>query len=142
MLHTIGYEKRDLDEVLTMLADHDVEVLVDVRGTPRSRKPGFSRTRLAAALADYGIDYHHEGELGVAREERGAFRAGDEEVRARYRERLAGASAPTVERVAALARERRVALLCFERDEVDCHRRLVARAVVERSPDVGHVPLP
>lgn len=141
MLYTIGYEKRDADELLATLRRHGVEILVDVRGTPRSRKAGLSKTRLAQSLADVGIEYRHEGELGVPRAERDAFRAGDDAARDRYRRRLTGEARPAVERLAETARDRAVALLCFEREEERCHRRLVATAVQGLDPSIEHVAL-
>lgn len=136
MLTTIGYERRERDELVDLLVDAGVEVLVDVRATPRSRKPGLSKRRLAQALEQAGIDYVHEPWLGVPREHREAFRAGDPETVAAYRRRLTSDGSEAVARVAGLAAERDVALLCYERDEERCHRRLVAEAVVSLAPDV------
>jgi uncharacterized protein (DUF488 family) len=141
VLHTVGYERRDVDELVDLLRGHGITILVDVRGTPRSRKAGLSRTPLAEALAEVGIEYRHERELGVPTEERESFRAGDLATIRRYRARLAGEARPAVERVAASSRDREVALLCFERDEGSCHRRHVAEAVVRLDPSVEHVPL-
>lgn len=142
MLITLGYEGRDLDEIVRLLREHGVEVLVDVRATPRSRKPGLSRTRLSEAVEATGITYRHEPRLGVPREEREAFRAGDPDAITRYRDRIAGDDRETTHHVAELARDRRVALLCYERDEQRCHRRLVVEAVRVLAPDIEHVALP
>lgn len=142
MLATVGYERRDLDEVVALLSDHGVEVLVDVRATPRSRKPGLSKRRLADALAEAGIDYRHEPRLGVPREQREAFRAGDEATHAAFRRRVATDDRDALERVAELARDRPVALLCYERDEQHCHRRLVAEAARDLDPALDHAPIP
>jgi uncharacterized protein (DUF488 family) len=141
MLLPVGYQKRDLDEFVALLGRHHVEVLVDVRGTPRSRKPGFSKTRLAEALTAAGIAYHHERDLGVPADQRRAFRAGDPATLERYRERLTSQAREAVDRVTDLARDRSVALLCFERSLDDCHRRLVADAVQERDPAIRCAPI-
>ena len=58
-LFSVGYEGRDLDEFVRLLRAHGVTVLLDVRLNAISRKPGFSKTRLTAALADAGIRYRH-----------------------------------------------------------------------------------
>lgn len=89
VLYGAGYERRDLDELLGLLQDHEVEEVVDVRLTPRSRKRGLSRTRLAAALQDVGIGYCHLPALGNPFENREGFRAGRPDAVARYRARLA-----------------------------------------------------
>ena len=48
---TVGYQDRTVDDVIDVLSTAGVEVLVDVRLTPLSRKPGLSKHRLAARLA-------------------------------------------------------------------------------------------
>src|SRR6476646_5127287 len=49
-LCTVGYERRTVDELITTLTRAAVEVLVDVRLTPLSRKPGLSKNRIATRL--------------------------------------------------------------------------------------------
>jgi uncharacterized protein (DUF488 family) len=71
----------------------DVRVLVDVRLTPLSRKPGLSKTKLSEALAAVGIKYVHHRALGNRRDNRAGFRAGEPDSRARYREVLDSAAA-------------------------------------------------
>jgi uncharacterized protein (DUF488 family) len=63
-LYTIGYEKRSLAEYLALLREHRIAVLVDVRETPWSHKPGFSKAPLAAALEADGIEYLHAAFAG------------------------------------------------------------------------------
>ena len=58
-LCTIGYEKRSLEEYLHLLLDHGVEVVLDVRETAWSHKPGFSKTAFAQGLNGVGIEYFH-----------------------------------------------------------------------------------
>ena len=71
---TVGYERRTVDELITALTEAAVEVLVDVRLTPLSRKPGLSKKRLAVLLQAAGIDYLHLPHLGNPRDNRDAFR--------------------------------------------------------------------
>ena len=59
ILFTLGYEKRSIDEFVELLCEAGVTVLVDVRETAWSHKPGFSKTALGAALAVAGIAYAH-----------------------------------------------------------------------------------
>jgi uncharacterized protein (DUF488 family) len=58
-LFTLGYQKRDLEEFIDLLRTASINVLVDVRETPWSHKPGFSKGALSDALAAAGIDYVH-----------------------------------------------------------------------------------
>jgi uncharacterized protein (DUF488 family) len=120
---SIGYEGRDLEGFMSALRINRVDVVVDVRLTPISRKKGFSKTALSGALVDAGVDYLHLPELGNPKENRDAFGDGRvEQGRARFNERLDNGSGAAFDQVIELARARRVALLCFERDEKACHR--------------------
>jgi uncharacterized protein (DUF488 family) len=100
MLLTIGYQDRDLADLVDTLLRHDVDELVDVRLHASSRTPGFSKGRLSAALDEAGITYRHLPALGNPRDNRAGFRAGRPEALARYRARLDGEG-----RVADVARE-------------------------------------
>ena len=137
-LVSVGYEGRDADELISTLTEHGVRVLVDVRLTPLSRKKGLSKTKLAAALADAGIKYVHHRELGNPKDNRDDFRSGSATSRARYRRLLSEPDAAgALQHVSELLDEGVVALLCFERDHGQCHRGIVADALLER----GEVPL-
>lgn len=54
-IYSVGYEGMTLDGLIDRLTDARVCVLVDVRLNPISRKPGFSRVRLAKALEEAGV---------------------------------------------------------------------------------------
>jgi uncharacterized protein (DUF488 family) len=125
----VGYEGTTLDALVADLVARRIELLVDVRLNAVSRKPGFSRRALAAALDGAGIAYRHEPTLGNPTANRRGLRAGVPEALAVMRDRLATVGAGAVARLAADVRDRRVAVLCFERDETTCHRRLVIDAI-------------
>jgi len=134
-LVSIGYEGRDIDGFVEELTGADVAAVVDVRLTPLSRKPGFSKTKLGARLSEAGIDYRHLRALGNPKENRPAFRDGRvEEGRARFRTLLEEPDAVAALSVLAeRASRQRVAVLCFERDEHHCHRKVVLDKVRELS---------
>lgn len=136
VLCTIGYAQRDVDALIAALGRHGVEEVVDVRDSPSSRKPGFSKTPLAAALAEADIGYRHVKELGVPREHRAAFRAGEPHAIARYRAKLDDESRPAVEAVVRTARLRTIALLCLERDVASCHRQFITAAAQRIDSDL------
>jgi uncharacterized protein (DUF488 family) len=136
MLLTIGYEGRTVDEVVAVLRDRRVDVLVDVRQNAVSRKPGLSERRLAEALAAAGVEYRHEPSLGNPKDNRAALRRGDAAARDRYRAVLDDEGLAAVDRLVAMVGEQRVALLCFERDEAECHRALIVERVVAARPEV------
>lgn len=128
MIYTIGYERTDLRNFIRTLQDSRIETLVDIRDRAQSRKKGFSKTGLAKALNEYGIDYIHLRALGDPKEGREAARSGRmDDFREIYRKVLRTPEAESaMEVIVALAEEKRVCLLCFERDHVHCHRSMVA----------------
>lgn len=136
-IDTIGYEGTTMPRFLDALRGAGVELLVDVRAVASSRRPGFSKTKLAENAGTIGIDYLHLRALGTPAEGRAAARSGKhDELRRIYAEHLetSGAQDELV-RLAELVRSgRRVCLLCFEADPAHCHRRLVAEALAERVP--------
>jgi uncharacterized protein (DUF488 family) len=123
--------------VLGALQRAEVQLLVDVRAVTSSRRPGFSKSRLAAALLDSGIDYLHLRGLGTPAEGRAAARAGRHaEMRRIFARHLATLEArDDLDTLADLvASGRRACLLCFEHDPSHCHRTLVADALAKRLP--------
>ena len=130
-LATIGYEGSTQAAVIEKLRDAGVELLIDVRAVASSRIAGFSKTLLAASLKEAGIEYLHLQRLGTPKPGRDAARKGDiGTMRAIYEDHLTGHE-PQLQLAQAteLARERPVALLCFEADAAGCHRRIVAEKI-------------
>jgi uncharacterized protein (DUF488 family) len=71
-LYLIGYEKSGLAEFLATLAAAEVKTLVDVRDLPLSRRAGFSKRQLQAAVEAAGMRYLHLRALGTPPEGREA----------------------------------------------------------------------
>ena len=127
-LMTIGYEAASQAAVIAELQRAGVEVLIDVRAVPSSRRAGFSKRLLAASLAEAGVDYVHLRALGTPKPGRQAARAGRHaEMVAIYEAHLADPQAQfELAEALDIARQRRAALLCYEADAAHCHRRIVA----------------
>ncbi len=139
-LVSVGYEGKTVDDLVNHLLAHNVQVLVDVRLTPLSRKPGLSKMKLDAALATVGIRYVHHRALGNPKDNRAGFRAGDRASIERYQEVLDGDEAEAaLEHVVELLDGGVVALVCFEQDHAECHRALVARRILEVVPNASVV---
>ena len=134
-LLTIGYEGGTIGGVIATLQEAGVELLVDVRAVAASRKPGFSKRQLAAALDEAGIRYIHLQGLGTPKPGRDAVRAGHpERMVPIFNEHMTSDRAQSELAMAkGLARDSRTCLLCFERDPATCHRRIVARLVCEET---------
>ncbi|MDT1061872.1 DUF488 domain-containing protein [Paracoccus sp. CPCC 101403] len=127
-IHTVGYEKTDVHAYVECLKDASVQVLVDVRERPISRKKGFSKRALAEAVEAAGIRYIHVQALGDPKPGRDAARAGEHD---RFVEIFSGhmKSEQAQEALASLAEDiggLRICLTCFERDHTCCHRTIVA----------------
>jgi uncharacterized protein (DUF488 family) len=132
---SVGYQGRDADELVWELAAAGVEVVVDVRLTPLSRKPGLSKNKLAEALRFAGIDYLHLPQLGNPRDNRAAYRNAEAHALRRFRRLLRSADArDAVDRLHGLASRKVIALLCFERDPGQCHRALIIEAMAADNP--------
>ena len=127
---SVGYEDREIGEFTAAMAAAGVSVLVDVRQTPSSRRKGFSKNKLAAALAEVGIEYRHRPALGNPRDNRAAYRRGDPAARAVYDAVLATPeAAEALEEIRDLRATDPIALLCLESDPTFCHRTQVIAAV-------------
>ena len=128
MLSTIGYERAELDDFVATLDAAQVDVLVDIRDRAQSRRPGFSKSALADALNSAGIEYIHLRELGDPKEGREAARRGDFPAFRRIFSKVMATSEAqeALETIEQLAGEKSVCLMCFERDQKTCHRKIVA----------------
>ena len=139
---TIGYEGATMDTFLAVLEGAGVRQVIDVRQLPLSRRPGFSKAPLAAALRERGIGYVHLKALGTPKPGRDAAKKGD---RATLEVVYAGQlDLPEAQAQAALMREMIAempsALLCFERDPGMCHRTLLLAAEGEGAEVVDLIP--
>jgi uncharacterized protein (DUF488 family) len=135
-LFTIGYEKAKPDAVLAELRRAKVRLLVDTRAVAASRRPGFSKKSLAAALEGSGIAYLHLQKLGTPEEGRQAARAGKlDKLWTIYAKHLRTPDAIEAmdELVSLVESGRRVCLLCYERDPAHCHRSRIAEIVHART---------
>ena len=136
---TIGHSTHALEAFVALLQRHHVTAVADVRSAPYSRfNPQFNRDSFADALDAQGIRYVYLGDsLGG--------RSGDpacyEDGRIRY-DRVATTESfkRGLARVVHGAAKHRIALMCAEKEPLDCHRTLlVARALDERGVDVAHI---
>ena len=133
-LFTIGYEKARLKDVLATLAEAGVAILLDVRDRPISRRPGFSKRQLAAAVEDAGMRYIHLQALGTPPEGRFAGRRGEwERFWGIVEEKLTRPEAEiAMQEAAEIARAAPSCLLCYEAGWQVCHRRRVAEILAQR----------
>ncbi len=132
-LATIGYESAPQAKVIGALKAAGVEVLIDVRAVAASRRAGFSKGLLSSSLEDAGIQYVHLRELGTPKEGRMAARKGKTaEMREIFEAHLAEPAAQLqLAQAIEIAKDRKVALLCYEADHRGCHRSIVVEHMLE-----------
>ncbi|MBA2659585.1 MAG: DUF488 domain-containing protein [Nitrosospira sp.] len=127
---TIGYEGLNIDAFMSLLAENDIDMVVDVRELPLSRKPGFSKNALANVLNLSGRDYVHMVNLGCPKPVRDRYR--EDGNWKRYTEEFLKhlkSQDEAISELSALATSSNCALLCYEADSNFCHRSMVANAV-------------
>ena len=131
---SIGYEKATLNEVLGALRAARIETLIDVRDLPNSRRAGFSKRQLQAAIEEAGMRYVHLKGLGTPKEGRIANKQRDWERFWRIVERQmeTPAAGLDLQRAGETARGSRSCLLCYEADHRICHRHRVAEELERR----------
>jgi uncharacterized protein (DUF488 family) len=143
---TVGHSTRSLDALAALVRAHGVTLIVDVRKIPRSRRhPHFDRATLPTALAAAGLDYMHRPGLGgLRRQQPGSTNRGwrNPSFRAYADYMQTDAFAEELHGLLALARGRPLAIMCAEAVWWQCHRALIADAVVAAGEPVLHILTP
>ena len=137
-IYSVGYEGLTVAALVERLRQNRIEELVDVRASPYSRRPGFSKKRLAESLGAAGVAYRHEPLLGNAFRDVEDFAAAMDLMRNHL---ASGEPADAVARLVGLAEGRRIAVLCLESDQRRCHRQVVLEAALAREPALDILPL-
>lgn len=145
MIFTIGHSTRTADEVAALLREAGVDLLVDVRRFPGSRRhPQFNAEAIAATLAENGIGYRHLAALG-------GRRAAERDPAARHtlwREpgfrNYAGyaesaAFRAGLDELLRLERTHRPAIMCAEAVWWRCHRRIITDYLLVAGREVRHI---
>ena len=142
-VHTIGHSTRSIDVFLGLLDAHSVELLIDVRRWPVSRRcPQFNRETLADSVASHGLEYLWRGDLGGFRKPAAdspnsgwrvaTFRA--------YADFMMTPQFDTImSEMEAIATRSRITLMCTEAVPWRCHRQLLADAFTVRGWAVRHI---
>ncbi len=132
MIYTIGHSNHPIGQFIGLLRRHGIEALADVRSTPFSRfNPQFNRDRLAAELRSAGIHYVFLGtELGARSKDPDCYEGG----RVSYA-KLARTEAfrRGLQRLQSGSGEHRIALMCAEREPLDCHRTILIARELDRA---------
>jgi uncharacterized protein (DUF488 family) len=142
-VHTIGHSTRTLEVFIKLLKDHRIELIVDVRRWPASRRlPHFNRAALAESLKENGMDYLWRGDLGGFRKPLSdsvntAWRVATFRAYADFM--LTPEFNKIMNEVEPIAAERSAALMCAEAVPWQCHRQLLSDAFLIRAWSVRHI---
>jgi uncharacterized protein (DUF488 family) len=139
-LISIGYEKRSVDEFLNELLKEKVQVLLDVRKNPFSRKFGFSKKKLIDYCGKLGIEYQHYPELGIDGARRKDLNTYEDYQRL-FREYDKGLDEKMeiVHGIIDIAKEKKIAMFCFERDPIYCHRNVIIERIRRNDLEVKDI---
>jgi uncharacterized protein (DUF488 family) len=141
---TVGHSNHPLDRFLALLAQYEVEALVDIRRFPGSRKhPHFHRDNLAVALPQAGVEYHWLEALGGRRhkqqDESPNLGLENQGFRNYAGYMLTDEFRGGVGKLLEVARRKRTAIMCAEGLFWQCHRRLVSDFLAANGVTVQHI---
>jgi uncharacterized protein (DUF488 family) len=138
-IFTIGHSNHSVEQFLRLLKMSGVTALADVRSSPFSRhNPQFNKDALSVALGQAGIAYVFVGkELGARSSDPSCYENGQVQY-----SRLAKTALfmSGIERVISGAKKYQIALMCAEKEPLDCHRTLlVSRALELEGMSIAHI---
>ncbi len=143
-LYTIGHSTRSLDELVSALKAHDIQILVDIRAFPMSRRlPHFNRETLEQSLQEHGIRYVWMKALGGYRKKirrdspHTALRNANFRNYADYT--LTSEFEQAMADLVDLANYSRTAYMCAERVYFRCHRMMISDWLVANGHEVFHI---
>ena len=125
-----GYEGKEFPDLVKDCTDWGITTVVDVRLTPWSHKPGFTKAHLSQWLGMEGINYVHLKALGNPKFNRAGFTSSSlsEQINAKqlYEKAMNNEqSRDALQYLADLSSQERILLLCFEKNEGQCHRSVI-----------------
>ncbi|MCS7098323.1 MAG: DUF488 domain-containing protein [Candidatus Methanomethyliaceae archaeon] len=125
---TMGYGSKNKEKVIYMLKSNGIELVVDIRRWPTSRKEGFKKEELERWLKDNGIDYYWLGEL------LGGYRSGGFEKYMESQNFKEG-----MRKLLEIAFKKRTCILCLEESPKACHRRFIAEYLKREGFEIAHI---
>lgn len=149
-IFTIGHSNLLISDFINLLTENEIQMVMDVRSVPYSKYASqFNKEDLSRSLREARIDYFFSGkELGGRPEDPTCYK--NQEIPVGKVDYLREVNYPVVmtkpffqhgiERIRALAKEYRIAIMCSEEDPAQCHRHhLIGRYLVENGVSVKHI---
>ena len=133
-VYTAGYEGKSVDSFLNHLLRSGIELIIDVRAMPLSRRYGFSKRQFSEIAKKLGLGYLHFGKLGIPSEHRANLTDFDSYQRLlqEYQHKMLPELEDEIAEVGQLMRRTPAVLVCMESDFRCCHRSRLAEAISRR----------
>jgi uncharacterized protein (DUF488 family) len=128
VLWTIEHSNRAIEKFVALLKEHKIEALVDIRSFPTSKIEHFKREEMESWLPEHEIEYFWLGK------ELGGYRRGGYEANLKTELFREG-----VEKLLEFARQRRVCIMCIEKNPKYCHRRFLTAYLERNGVEVMHI---
>ena len=131
-IFTIGYEGKSFEQFINQLIISDIRILIDVRKNALSKKFGFSKSQIAKVCESLNIKYLHIPELGINSDKRKDLKCTDDYITLlnEYEKTVLPNSKIHLNFIIEnLRHSNRIALMCFEKDALMCHRGRVVNAL-------------
>jgi len=141
-VYTAGYEGKSVDAFFNQLLERGIELVIDVRSNPVSRRYGFSKRQFSGIAGSLGLMYRHMPDLGIPSKYRAALSDFDSYQRLlmKYEQEMLPELEEEIDEVGKLMKHSPAVLMCVEKDVRCCHRSRLAEAVSrETGMEVVHI---
>lgn len=135
VIYTVGYEGKSVDGFFNNILQNSIELIIDVRSNPISRRYGFSKKKFSEIAEELGISYIHMPELGIPSKHRTNLNdySSYQNLLTFYEKEVLPSCETSINKVGILMREKAAALMCMEKDYRCCHRSRLAKIVSQKS---------
>src|SRR5574340_402056 len=142
-LYTVGHSTRSIEEFIRLLQAYNIESVVDVRTIPKSRhNPQFNEDELRKSLGRYNIEYQRmEGLGGLRHTTKASVNTGWKNLSFRgFADYMQTPEfTESIERLTAIAKDKRTVIMCAEAVPWRCHRSLIGDALLIRHVQVEDI---
>lgn len=129
---TLGYQAHNIRTLLAVLTENKINVLVDVRQNPVSRKLGFSKRHLERKITHSGMEYLHLSCLGTPPRIRKLYnKTGDARKALEQYQKYLRTRRTCLQSLIRIAASKYICLMCLEADYSSCHRSVIAQTLTE-----------
>ena len=140
MLYSIGHSNQTFEALISLLKQHDIRLLVDVRTSPRSSyTPHFDKVVFENKLPEHNIQYKYMGDVLGGRPDGTEYYDADGRV-LYYKLARASFFINGLDDLTMMAEQQRTAIMCSEENPSICHRHLlIGHVLQEQQIDLQHI---